>query len=1192
MTRFAQRLVCAAALLAASSATGASADPVIPTHPRLLFDSAGKPRLLAKVTASDASWLALKARADVLATYAIYPYEYATSSDSPPGTIYYTYQGEGWLAATLPLGFAYQMTGDTTYSDKLIELAQEMIRAQSDPQNNPPIGYPPIELDSYYASRTVASTIAFIFDYCYDQLSPALKAQMLALMNDYFDDVRINGYQAQDYSNAADGNYFGGHLYGVALMGYASYGDNPRAQEMIDWARIRFDGTPGAVPPESVPFSWRTQCFDGGLFPAVALDYNGPAITGNPFKDGFDFQGWSYGSEEHSRMIDYMLTVQSATGEDLLTPHAAWFPKILRAERHALFPNRFMIDPTGDWGAYQGAVISAGLPKRLAFLLAGTPDGPGAQYLAESEIAAPTIPGVEIYPVEEWVEFFFADPTRPSAPLALPPYYTGFAPNCPQGATSPGGTNGAMPYFTMRSDWGPDATWASVQMGSQWWDDHQHYAAGHMVLARGSDYLLVSAGDWKTATDTNGDPTHGGPGILGDSLEARESSLSNTLYFDDFGDFQSTEELASGGQLAVGIDQVVADELSQDFGYVRSDLSSAYNRAGDPDDTPNRKLDHFYRSFLYLRAPNVFVVFDQVAAKTSTNPNGPYKKHIRWHLPDLPVINGKTARLDQGQSRLFLDVVLPQNATLNVVDELMNPDPCDGSDPGCVPFGQANAGTYRVEVRDPVNPLSIPFLTVLQPGPPGSAAPADTPLTSLDGKMTGVDVSQTGGVRNIVFFNSQPGQVPPPVTSTSYTFPSPDPSVTHTLLGVVPSTLYSVGFSGGVVYVSQSPSGDKMSSPSGVLEFSGVVSTPFASVSASKSVTGHFHEGGTVSYAIRLTNSGPAPAQNTAADELQDTVPASLTVTGADDGGDPGTVTVVGNDVRWNGSLQPGASVTVTIQASIHPGTAGSVISNQGTIDYDSDGDGTADTTAPTDDPALPGATDPTSFTVTVPVASDLVPGSARVLDLAAPPGPPAVSLFGLRQGAHSSYEVVVDATTGDLANGGAGPSLELVAGDGVTPLQASTPAGAGPSRSLRLENASAAPVLDQIVRVTSAGCAGGCTPEDQYRIRAWDTTLSLPRFNSSATQTTLVVLQNTTAAAITGHMWLWDATGAAAGNAAFTLAPRASFVLNTASLAPGKSGTATVSHNAPYGALTGKGVAVEPSTGFTFDTPLEPRPR
>src|SRR6185503_17296926 len=106
-----------------------------------------------KKDASDPSWQALKARADILATYTIHPYKSAASGESPPGTIFYTYQGEGWLDATLPLAFAYQMTADTKYSNKLIQLAQEMIRAQSDPDNNPPIGTPPIQRDNYYPAR-------------------------------------------------------------------------------------------------------------------------------------------------------------------------------------------------------------------------------------------------------------------------------------------------------------------------------------------------------------------------------------------------------------------------------------------------------------------------------------------------------------------------------------------------------------------------------------------------------------------------------------------------------------------------------------------------------------------------------------------------------------------------------------------------------------------------------------------------------------------------------------------------------------------------------------------------------------------------------------------------------------------------------------------------------------------------------
>ena len=812
---FRTALQTALAAVALAFAVQANADPVTATHPRLLLTAAEKTRLLAKKNANDPSWLALKARADTLATYSINRYKFASRNDAPAGTIYYTYQGEGWYDTALPLAFAYQLTGDTKYSNKLIELVQEMIRAQTDPDNAPPNGQPPIRPDNYYPSRNLASVLAFIYDYCYDQLNASLKSQMVALMNDYYDDLSVNGYQAQNYSWAADGNFFGGHLYGVALMGYASFGDNPRAQEMIEWARIRFDGTRGpTVIPSKIPQAWRTQSFEGGQFPAVALDFNGPAnITGNPFKGGFDFQAWSYGSEEYSRMIDYMLTVKSATGEDIMTPRIGWFSQILRAEKHALFPNRFMIDPTGDWGGFQGAIILKVLPIRLAFILAGTPDGPAAQSFAYSEIAPSTIANAEVFSTPEWADFFFGNPSRPSAELVLPPYYTGFSPNYPQGATSPAGTNGAIPYFIMRSDWRPNATWASIKMGSQWWDDHQHYDAGHLIIAHGSDYLLVSATDWKFELDASGNPIYGRSGILGESLEALQSSLNNTLYFDDFGDFQGTDDRGSGGQSAVGIDQVVADELNQDFSYVRSDLSTAYNRAGDQTDTPNRKLDFFYRNFLYLRASNTFVVYDQVQAKQSTNSKGAYKKHIRWHMPGRPVVTGRVARVDHGQSRLFIDTVLPANANLAVVDEWKNPDPCDGSGSGCVPFG-ANVPTFRVEVTDPQNPLFIPFLTVLRPGSNTDSAPSTASISSLDGKMIGVSVSG----QDIVLFNNQSGQVPAPITSTSYNF-SGSGTATHTLTGLIPGAVYSVALTNGVVRVDQSAGGTRTVSPAGVLQF-------------------------------------------------------------------------------------------------------------------------------------------------------------------------------------------------------------------------------------------------------------------------------------------------------------------------------------------------------------------------------------
>jgi len=803
-----------------SSIAAASGLPVGSSHPRLLITSGDVARLTAKKNADDPTWLALKSAADTLTSYSILKYDYCTRSDEPNNTIFYDYQGAGWFSSALPLALAYRMSGDTTYSKQALALADEMIRAQSDPDPNQSCSAgvaprPPLQPDDYYPTRYLGYTLAIIYDWCYDQLGATRRAQMVNLMNAYFDDLRANGYQA---NGPADGNYFGGHLICAAAMGYASYGDNPRAQEMIDYARMRFDGTPSTlVDASDVPASHFDQLFDGGFVPQVALDYNGPAgLRRAPFKSGFDFQSWAYGSGNYERIIDYVLMVQSATGENLAAPHRAWFSAVLRAEKHALLPNRFELDPTGDWGGNQGAVIPREVPARLAYLLAGTPDGLGAQHFAYSEIAESTFPDVTVYPLSEWEDFFFTDSTRPSRELNLAPFYSAFGPAYPQA----GATNGATPYFIMRSDWGANATWASIHMGNEWYDDHMHYDAGQFTIFRGNDYLLVDATDWKGPA--------GSEGIVGDSTEALRSSEKNTLFFDDFGDYMYTDTQYAGGQAAWGVDQVVAAEQNVRYTYVRSDLSKAYDRNPDPSDEPNRKLGFFYRSFLYLRPANLFLVYDQVQAKTSTNPMGPYQKHLRWHFPNLPSINGRTVIVDQGASRLYMDTLLPSNLSLTAVDESNNPDPG--------PDYEKDSGTWRIEVRDKNSPLFIPFLTLFQPGTPATPEARVSNLSSVDGTMVGAQIIQANGSVDIVLLNNRAGEVPFPISSTFYRF-SPAIDSQHTLLGFQPGVKYSVSHGAGTVLV-QNRECDRIrvppatscknviASPAGVLQFQFAGLTP------------------------------------------------------------------------------------------------------------------------------------------------------------------------------------------------------------------------------------------------------------------------------------------------------------------------------------------------------------------------------
>jgi hypothetical protein len=226
-------------------------------------------------------------------------------------------------------------------------------------------------------------------------------------------------------------------------------------------------------------------------------------------------------------------------------------------------------------------------------------------------------------------------------------------------------------------------------------------------------------------------------------------------------------------------------------------------------------------------------------------------------------------------------------------------------------------------------------------------------------------------------------------------------------------------------------------------------------------------------------------------------------------------------------------------------------------------------------------------------VQQELVHGTQWTGDLASHPGPAAdADAYAIAQAPHASYEVVVDTGSGDV--GSAGPLLDRFEPSTSTVLQSSVPVGVGSGRSLRWENASSFAVTTQRVRVRSAQCTTDCGADDAYRVRAYETTLRCPRFNNSGSQVTVVLVQNTTGAAVSGTVWFWSAAGTLLAAQPLSLGPRGSASINTSTLPAlaGQSGSLTLSSNAPYGGLTGKAVALEPATGMSFDAPLEPRPR
>jgi ELWxxDGT repeat protein len=218
----------------------------------------------------------------------------------------------------------------------------------------------------------------------------------------------------------------------------------------------------------------------------------------------------------------------------------------------------------------------------------------------------------------------------------------------------------------------------------------------------------------------------------------------------------------------------------------------------------------------------------------------------------------------------------------------------------------------------------------------------------------------------------------------------------------------------------------------------------------------------------------------------------------------------------------------------------------------------------------------------------ELQPGASVRATLEPPPGRSSDrDYYVLAQQPYASYELVVDETSGDAV------PLEVhrVAADGSTVLQAGTAVGTGAGVSLRWQNSTNALVTSEHVAVSSAACGTACGPDDRYRVRMYETTLSAPRFNNTNGQGTVVLLQNASDATISGRVALWVPPSTLVRYEAFTIAPRGVLALNTLPLWPG-SGSITVTHDGAYGALVGKAVALEPATGFSFDTPLTPRTR
>jgi hypothetical protein len=216
---------------------------------------------------------------------------------------------------------------------------------------------------------------------------------------------------------------------------------------------------------------------------------------------------------------------------------------------------------------------------------------------------------------------------------------------------------------------------------------------------------------------------------------------------------------------------------------------------------------------------------------------------------------------------------------------------------------------------------------------------------------------------------------------------------------------------------------------------------------------------------------------------------------------------------------------------------------------------------------------------------AELVHGGGQTHDLQGTAPTFDVDWARIQQRAYRSYEVRLHSSTLKFAQTA---SLQLSAcPTGV--LQTAVPfeGAAYDAASLRWLSTGDGDVFTR----TTAGSTQ--TDRSRYEIQLLETTYAVPRFNNSATQQTILLLQNTRAEAVAGQVHFFAAGGTLLHSQPFAIAARGLFVLNTAAIGAvaGQSGSLQVAHDGGYGALAGKAVSLEPATGFAFDTLLTPIP-
>lgn len=758
----------AATVVPFAPAPAATVPTVIAGHPRLLLDAATLARMQADVAANTPEWVALKANCD---RYVGGQVNYPTGTPYPnPPDLGPGYQGEEYLPAVLAEAMCYQAlkssnpTAAATYGAKGVDILLKMSTPFSTGSGNQ--GQDPCT-DSGYGIRNFGVGFGLGYDWLYDLLTPAQRAQVYTTANAWLVPWETSSGCAYFAYTNPQSNYYAGYFHAKAVIALATFGDNPSAQtEWNDWYANQFVQK---VQP------YYSQYLAGGGWPEGFGNYGPPAILNLSLP---------------------MREVRSATGANLVQTQPAFTFPLESADyaMHFAWPSRAYFDDRDMNHSNGTATPPVGTPwvgfyqQLLGALAYWGSSKVGVFHQYTNEVGAATS---NYHPSPAWLAFLDDETPLPTAPTSsLPLSYLA----------------AGMGMVAARSDWSTTASWMSFRAAPYINNPNQGeegFDEGSIAVVRSNTPLLVNTWGWMVH-------------------EPNGSSDENLLYNDLYGGFngsiyQGNKQIynifyvrnMSGGSLAEAYGQgmftpatastkVALFEDRQDYVYLQATgLADMYRpfKAGPA-------VTGWTRQVVYLR-PNLFIVYDRTSDASTA-----YDQFLAWHFPAQPVAGSAAS----GQNRLdityngtyagAMTTVYPANAALTTIGLYPSSNPTK---------------VWQVQERPGSAATSQTWLTVFDTSSTAAAVAAATPVTVTQGNMVGVRLTSGAGVNVVLQSAAAAGTAA--AGPISYVVPAL--STHHVITELAPGTGYAIttAASGSNLTVNVGQGGTFMTSTAGVLDF-------------------------------------------------------------------------------------------------------------------------------------------------------------------------------------------------------------------------------------------------------------------------------------------------------------------------------------------------------------------------------------